>query len=75
LELRKIKEHLVRRDEVKKGRRLENENVEGNPEHFTCLTSLYISLSNVNRTYDCVPIIARQSSSNFVLSEEPSSKL
>lgn len=42
---------------------------------ITCLTSLYINLSNVNKTYDWVPIIARQSSSNFVLSEEPSSIL
>jgi len=42
---------------------------------FMHLTSLDISLTNLNKRYDRVPIIVRQSPSNFILSEEPSSKL
>lgn len=41
----------------------------------TCLTNLYINLSKVNNTYDWFPIIARHSSSNFVLSVDPLSRL
>ena len=37
--------------------------------------SLKINLSNVNKIYDCVPMIARHSSSNLALSVDPSRKM
>ena len=37
--------------------------------------SLEINLSNVNKIYDCVPMISQHPSSQLALSVDPSSKL